>query len=171
MGCKNRPFNCRNASLDSGRYQLGIISDAEMQFLKRNIGGRRNMWGLSFLHVPSRALVTVLSLLFLVSTQLCYAMAHDMPTTGVSVGCHMSEQQPADSPMAASHHEGQQAPMDHGAKSPVACVMMTCGCIVQLTADVGVLAPSQDFGLPPLVAAMSSNPRHDLLRPPIALPL
>lgn len=171
MGDKNRPFNCRNASLDSGRYQLGIISDADMQLLKQNIGGRRNMWGLSFLHVPSRVLVTVLSLLFLVSTQLCYAMAHDMPTTGVSVGSHMSEQQSADSTMPMSHHAGQQAPMDHGAKSPVACVMMTCGCIVQLNADIGVLAPSQDFGLPPLVAAISSDPRHDLLRPPIALPL
>ncbi|MGN7961461.1 hypothetical protein [Brucella sp. 22210] len=142
-----------------------------MKFMKRNISGRRNMWGLSVLHVQSRALVTILSLLFLVSTQLCYAMAHDMPTVGVSVGCHMSEQQSADSTMPTSHHAGQQAPTDHGAKAPVACVMMACGCIVQLTADIGVLAPSQDFGLPPLVAAMSSNPRHDLLRPPIALSL
>ncbi len=142
-----------------------------MQFLKRNIGGRCNMWGLCFLHVPSRVLVTVLSLLFLVSTQLCYAMAHDMPTAGVSVGCHMSEQQPADSAIPASHHAGQQAPIDHGAKSPVACVMMTCGCIVQLAADIGAFAPSQDFGLPPLVASLSSNPRDNLLRPPIALPL
>ncbi|MBJ6133265.1 hypothetical protein JAU75_10505 [Ochrobactrum sp. Q0168] len=142
-----------------------------MQFLKQNISGRRNLWGLSVLHVPSRMLVAVLSLLFLVSTQLCYAMAHDMPTAGVSVGCHVSEQQSAASAMVASNHAGQQAPTDHGAKAPPACVMMTCGCIVQLTADIGVLAPSQDFGLPPLVAALSSHPGHDLLRPPIALPV
>ncbi|GAA5542729.1 MULTISPECIES: hypothetical protein [Brucella/Ochrobactrum group] len=142
-----------------------------MQFVKQNIGGRRNMWGLSFLHMPSRVLLTVLSVLFLVSTQLCYAMAHDTPTAGVSVGCRMSEQQSAASAMPASHHGGQQAPMDHGAKAPVACVMMSCGCIVQLSADIGAFAPSQDFGPPPLVAALSSNARHDLLRPPITLPL
>jgi len=142
-----------------------------MQFLKQNIGGRRNMWGLSFLSIPSRVLVTVLSLLFLVSTQLCYTMAHDLPTASVSTGHPMIEPQSADRAMAASHHARQQAPMDHGAKSSVACLMMSCGCITQLSADIGGLAPSQDFGLPPLVAAMSSNPRDDLLRPPITLPL
>ena len=107
-----------------GWFQLSINSDVDMQFLKQNIGGRRNLWGLSFLHVPSRMLVTVLSLLFLVSTQLCYAMAHDMPIADISAGCHISEQQATDSAMSISHHVGQQAPSDHGAKAPAACVMM-----------------------------------------------
>jgi hypothetical protein len=44
---------------------------------KYDIGLRNTARGHAVLRLPSLVLATLLSLLFLVSAQLCYAMAHD----------------------------------------------------------------------------------------------
>ncbi len=133
-----------------------------------DVGLRNTARDHAVLCLPSRVLMTLLSLLFLFSVQLCYAMAHDVPSvpvvSDVSAGVphHMGVTGP-------SSDVGKTAPMDHGVKTPNACVMMTCGCVFQLGADLRSFAPAQDFGLPPLVAALSGkSPRGDL-RPPISL--
>lgn len=145
------------------------LLETAMHLRKRRIS--LSVRGHSALRLPSHMLVAVFSFLFLVSSQLCYAMAHDMPAmpgdvVQVTVGCHSGTRQ-AGGMMAQPHHADQSAPMDHGAKSPAACVMMTCGCLVQMSADLSASAPIQDFGLPPLVAALDGSAPHGVLRPPI----
>ncbi|MEJ5021710.1 hypothetical protein WH297_18525 [Ochrobactrum vermis] len=133
-----------------------------------DIGLRNTARGHAVLRWPSRAFMTLLSLLFLVSVQLCYAMAHDAPSVqmvsdvGANVPHHMGGVGP-------STDVGKTAPMDHGAKTPNACVMMTCGCVFQLGADLRSFVPAQNFGLPPLVAALSGKSITGDLRPPISL--
>lgn len=118
------------------------------------------------LRLPPQLLIALLSFLFLVSTQLCYAMAHDVTSASPifdrqeSVAVHMDH--------ASMAVDSKQAtPTDHGVKSPNACVMITCGGIFQFGADLHVFAPVWAFGLPPLVAALSGNTPHTDLRPPI----
>lgn len=118
------------------------------------------------MRLPSFVLVTVLSFLFLVSAQLCSAMAYDTPSVPTVSECHVEMQHPMD---GASISNGKAAPMDHGAKTPNACVMMTCGCVVQLAAELRASVPAQDFGLPPRVAALNGKSPNGDLRPPISL--
>ena len=69
--------------------------------------------------------------------------------------------------VSLSVDEGKTAPMDHGAKTLNVCVMMTSGCVVQLATDLRASDSTQDFGLPPLVAALNGNSPNRDLRPPI----
>ncbi|MFC7066442.1 hypothetical protein [Brucella rhizosphaerae] len=115
----------------------------------------------SVLRMPSRMLIALFSMLFLVSTQLCYAMAHDLPQTVAVTDCHSIVQ-------VAKHDMGHSAPTDHGKKASVACVMMSCGGIIQLASDVALFTPDHEFGLPPRVATLNSNDPFGVLRPPIS---
>ncbi|TCQ80096.1 hypothetical protein EDF68_103143 [Ochrobactrum sp. BH3] len=115
----------------------------------------------SVLRMPSRMLIALLSLLFLVSTQLCYAMAHDLPQVGTVTDCHTTMQ-------VAKHDGGHSMPTDHGKKASAACVMMSCGGIIQLASDVALFTPDHEFGLPPRVAALNSSDPFGVLRPPIS---
>ncbi|MCH4542535.1 hypothetical protein DK867_03375 [Ochrobactrum sp. POC9] len=134
---------------------------------KYDIGVRSTARGHAVLRLPSRVFVTLLSFLFLVSAQLCYAMSHDTPSVQTVSECHVNiSDHMDDSAMLAD--KGKAAPMDHGAKTPDACVMMTCGCVVQLATDLRAFVPAQDFGLPPLVAALNGKSPNRDLRPPIS---
>ncbi|MFK0683487.1 hypothetical protein SD208_04110 [Ochrobactrum sp. BD67] len=133
-----------------------------------DIGLRNTARGHAVLRVPSRTLMAVLSFLFLVSVQLCYAMAHDVP----------SVQLISEFDAHATHYSGasemsvdvsKPAPMDHGAKTPNACVMMTCGCLFQIGSCLHSFVIAQNFGLPPLVTALSGRSPAGDLRPPISL--
>jgi len=137
---------------------------------KYDIGMRNTARGHAVLRLPSRMLVTLLSFLFLVSVQRCYAMAHDTPSVQTGSECHVSMPHHMDGlSMSMSVDEGKTAPMDHGAKTLNVCVMMTCGCVVQLATDLRAFDSTQDFGLPPLVAALNGNSPNRDLRPPITL--
>lgn len=131
---------------------------------KYDIGVRKRTRGHVALHLPSRVLVTLLSFLFIVSAQLCYAMAHDAPVSDcrVTVPHEMHG-------LSVSMGEETTAPPDHGSKASNACVMSTCGCIVQLDADLRADVAEQDFGFPPLVAALNGKSPNRDLRPPISL--
>jgi len=120
-------------------------------FRNSNIGMRFRKH--SVLRMPSRMLIALFSLLFLVSTQFCYAMAHD-------IVCHTTVQ-------VAKHDGGHSMPTDHGKKASAACVMMSCGGIIQLSSSVALFTPDHEFGLPPRVAALNSNDPFGVLRPPI----
>ncbi|WP_139974030.1 MULTISPECIES: hypothetical protein [Brucella/Ochrobactrum group] len=121
------------------------------------------------LRLPSRVLVTLLSFLFLVSAQLCYTMAHDTQSVQVVAESHVNMPHHMEG-SSISVEKGKAAPMDHGAKAPNTCIMMTCGFVVQLATNLRASGSSQDFGLPPLVAVLSGKfPNRDL-RPPIAIP-
>ncbi len=129
-----------------------------MRFVTHDIGVRMTVRGYAALRLPSRVVVLLLSLLFLLSAQLCYSMAHDMPSMQSALDCHMSEPQTK-----------TPKPMEHGAKAPNMCVMMACGGIVQLADEFNTSVPMQDFGLPPLAAALGGRDPHGVLRPPIVL--
>ncbi|MBQ0707615.1 MULTISPECIES: hypothetical protein [unclassified Ochrobactrum] len=135
---------------------------------KYDIGLRNTARGHAVLRLPSLVLATLLSLLFLVSAQLCYAMAHDALAAQMVPDCHVNTPHQMDD-ISVGTNRGQTAPMDHGAKAPNACVMMTCGCVVQLGTDLRANVPAQEFGLPPLVAALNGESPHRDLRPPISL--
>lgn len=135
---------------------------------KYDIGLRNTARGHAVLRLPSRVLVTLLSFLFLVSAQLCYAMAHDTPFVQTVSEGHVNIQHYIDG-SSMSVDKGKDAPMDHGTKTPSACVMMTCGYVVQLTTDLRASGHTQDFGLPPLVAALNGKSPNRDLRPPILL--
>lgn len=115
----------------------------------------------SVLRMPSVILIVLFSLLFLVSTQFCYAMAHDLPLTAAVTDCHTTVK-------IAKHDSGQSVPTDHGKKASAACVMMSCGGIMQLNSGVALFTPDHEFGLPPRVAALNSNDPFGVLRPPIS---
>jgi len=127
-------------------------------FRHSNIGMRFRKH--SVLRMPSRILTALFSLLFLVSTQFCYAMAHDLPLTAADTDCHTTVQ-------VAQHDGGHSMPTDNGKKASVACVMMNCGGIIQLSSSVALFTPDHEFGLPPRVAALNSNDPFGVLRPPI----
>ncbi|MBB5700860.1 hypothetical protein FHS76_000703 [Ochrobactrum daejeonense] len=122
--------------------------------------------GHAALRSSSRTLIALLSFLFLVSTQLCYAMAHDVsPASPVfdmqeSVAGHMDH-------VTMATDSEKAAPTDHGVKSPNACVMITCGGMHQIGAGLHMFVPIRAFGLPPLVAALSGSALQTDLRPPI----
>ena len=124
-----------------------------------NIG--MNFRNHSVLRMPSRMLIALLSLLFLVSTQLCYAMAHDLPQTVAVTDCHETVK-------ILKRDMGHSMPADHGKKASAACVMMSCGGIIQLASDVTLFTPDHEFGLPPRVAALNSSDPFGVLRPPIS---
>ena len=128
-------------------------------FRNSNIGMRFRKH--SVLRMPSRMLIGLFSLLFLVSTQFCYAMAHDLPLTAAVIDCHTTVQ-------VAKHDGGHSMPTDHGKKASAACVMMSCGGIIQLASDVTLFTPDHEFGLPPRVAALNSSDPFVVLRPPIS---
>jgi len=128
-------------------FRYGIIG---MNFRKHSV-----------LRMPAPMLIVLFSLLFLVSTQLCYAMAHDLPQTVAVTDCHSIVK-------VEQHGGGHSAPTDHGKKSSSACVMMGCGGIIQLASDVALFTPDHEFGLPPRVAALNSSDPFGVLRPPIA---
>lgn len=92
-------------------------------FRNSNIGMRFRKH--SVLRMPSRMLIALFSLLFLVSTQFCYAMAHDLPLTAAVIDCHTTAQ-------VAKHGGGHSTPTDHGKKASAACVMMSCGASYSL---------------------------------------
>ncbi|WP_079213754.1 hypothetical protein [Brucella pituitosa] len=127
-------------------------------FRNSNIGMRFRKH--SVLRMPSRMLIALFSLLFLVSTQFCYAMAHDLPLTAAVIDCHTTAQ-------VAKHDGRHSMPTDHGKKASAACVMMSCGGIIQLSSSVALFTPDHEFGLPPRVAALNSNDPFGVLRPPI----
>ncbi|MCV9906754.1 MULTISPECIES: hypothetical protein [Ochrobactrum] len=128
-------------------FRYGIIG---MNFRKHSV-----------LRMPSRMLIALFSLLFLVSTQLCYAMAHDLPQTIAFTDCHTTAQ-------VGKHDGGHSTPTDHGKKASAACVMMSCGGIIQLASDVALFTPDQEFGFPPRVATLNSSDPFGVLRPPIS---
>lgn len=113
------------------------------------------------LRAHKHVLAGMLVLLFLVSSQLCYAMTVGAAFDGDGA---MSMSQ-----SVSAHHGGQSTSkdMDMGAKAPAACVMMVCGCIVQFSTGFVAQAVMQDFGSPPRVVAMAGKGPYDLLRPPI----
>ncbi len=135
---------------------------------KYDIGLRGSGRDHAVLRLPSRGLVTLLAFLFLVSAQLCYAMAHDAPSVQTVPDCHVNISHQMDD-TSVSADAGKTAPKDHGGKTPNACVMMACGCVVQLATDLRADVPVQDFGLPPLVAALNGKSPNSDLRPPISL--
>ncbi|ASV83307.1 putative dNA-directed RNA polymerase protein [Ochrobactrum quorumnocens] len=106
-------------------------------------------------------LIALFSLLFLVSTQLCYAMAHDLPQIATVTDCHSIVK-------VEKHGGGHSAPSDHSKKASSACVMMSCGGIIQLTSEFALFTPDHEFGLPPRVAALNSSDPFGVLRPPIS---
>lgn len=57
----------------------------------------------SFLRIPSRMLIALFSLLFLVSTQFCYAMAQDLPLTA-EVLVHFDREATRDHPFMFHCH-------------------------------------------------------------------
>lgn len=114
----------------------------------------------SVLRMPPRVLIALFSLLFLASTQLCYAMAHDLPQTIGFTDCHTTVQ-------VVKHSGGHSAPTNHSKKTSAACVMMSCGGIMQLASDVALFTPDHEFGLPPRVATLNSGDPFGVLRPPI----
>ncbi|MEN5297814.1 hypothetical protein ABE530_05590 [Brucella sp. TWI559] len=128
-------------------------------FRRSNIGMRFRKH--SVLRMPSRMLIALFSLLFLVSTQLCYAMAHDRPQTITFTDCHTTVP-------VAKHDGGHSMPMDHGKKASATCVMMSCGGIIQFNSSVALFTPDHEFGLPPRVAALNSSDPFGVLRPPIS---
>ncbi|MFB8342543.1 hypothetical protein ACWGNA_13865 [Brucella cytisi] len=134
-----------------------------------DIGFRNTARGHAVLCSPSRVLVTMLSFVFLLSVQLCYAMAHDMPSVQTVSDCSLNLPHYMDDSSMPSSMD-KSAPVDHGAKAPNACVMMICGCVVQLGTNLRAFTPVLDFGLPPLVAALSGKMPNRDLRPPILLP-
>jgi len=117
---------------------------------KYDIGLRGSARDHAVLRLPSRGLVTLLAILFLVSAQLCYAMAHEALSVQTVSDCHVNMSHQMDD-TSVSADAGKTAPKDHGGKTPNACVMMT------------------DFGLPPLVAALNGKSPNSDLRPPISL--
>jgi hypothetical protein len=150
------------------RFPLSSVTKANMHRAKYDTGLRASVRDHAVLRLPSRMLATLLAMLFLVSTQLCYAMVHDSPSQSMLSDCHMNMPHEMDA-TSGSADTGKSAPMDHGAKTPNACLMMTCGCVVQLATDLRADVPSQNFGLPPLVAALSGKSPNRDLRPPISL--
>ncbi|MBR7652320.1 hypothetical protein [Brucella oryzae] len=139
-----------------------------MYRVQYDVGLRNTARSHAVLRLPSRVLMTALSLLFLVSVQLCYAMAHDAPSVQVLSDFDANPPHHRGSAEVSSDI-GKTAPMDHGVKTPNACIMMTCGCLFQIDTDLHSFVPAQEFGLPPLVAALSGKSPAGDLRPPISL--
>jgi len=128
-------------------------------FRHSNIGMRFRKH--SVLRMPSRILIALFSSLFLISTQFCYAMAYDLPVTATVTDCHTTAQ-------VAKHDGGHSMPKDHSKKASAACVMMSCGGIIQLSSSVALFTPDHEYGLPPRVATLNSSDPFGVLRPPIS---
>lgn len=122
---------------------------------------------LSFLKLSSRALLlSFLSLLFLVSVQLCYGMAHSVDTAH-QMPDHSVQQLMSDT--VSLHHSGLIKPVSHGSQISVSCGLMLCGAALNISADFLPFSPMNDFGKPPLVAPLEAADSNHLLRPPIFL--
>lgn len=122
---------------------------------------------LSFLKVSSRALLLgFLSLLFLVSVQLCYGMAHSADIAH-QMPDHPVQQLVSDS--TANHLSEPTQADNHNTQAPVACVLMLCGAALNISADFLPFSPDNEFGQPPLVGSLKAAHINNLLRPPIFL--
>lgn len=133
----------------------------------RQLNNHSGLTVLSFPKLSPRALLlSFLSLLFLVSVQLCYSMAHSSDATH-QMPDHSVQQSMSDS--ASNNHSAPIKPVSHGAQLPVACGLMLCGAALNIGADFSPFSPIDEYGQPPLVGPLKAADRNNLLRPPIFL--
>lgn len=131
------------------------------------LNSRSGLTALSSLKLSSRALLLVfLSLLFLVTLQLCYSMAHS------ANNAHQKPEYSVSQPILGKnpqHHNSQNRLIKQRTLAPMACAFMLCDAAHNISADLLSHLSSNEFGLPPLVGKLKAADISNLLRPPIFL--